>query len=159
MTQRHHHINILSVVICIYCSLQYEILYASSLFQGVEIIRGCRGLNLVGCDLVEVSPPYDTTGTGNSSLLIKILIFNNPHLHFYCPHQETLRWLVPTSSLKCCASSPKSNITDWKKHGQKVSTRLISARCNLHGCIKGVNHKLHQHPSAPANSNTFYHVD
>ena len=30
--------------------------------QGVEIIRGCRGLNLVGCDLVEVSPPYDTTG-------------------------------------------------------------------------------------------------
>ncbi|CAJ1084522.1 agmatinase%2C mitochondrial [Xyrichtys novacula] len=31
--------------------------------QGVEIIRGCRGLNLVGCDLVEVSPPYDTTGT------------------------------------------------------------------------------------------------
>ncbi|XP_068606011.1 guanidino acid hydrolase, mitochondrial [Brachionichthys hirsutus] len=31
--------------------------------QGVEIIRGCRGLNLVGCDLVEVSPPYDATGT------------------------------------------------------------------------------------------------
>ncbi|KAF0035900.1 hypothetical protein F2P81_011212 [Scophthalmus maximus] len=31
--------------------------------QGVEIIRGCRGLNLVGCDLVEVSPPYDTTGS------------------------------------------------------------------------------------------------
>ncbi|XP_068194941.1 guanidino acid hydrolase, mitochondrial [Antennarius striatus] len=30
--------------------------------QGVEIIRGCRGLNLVGCDLVEVSPQYDTTG-------------------------------------------------------------------------------------------------
>ncbi|XP_070535734.1 agmatinase, mitochondrial-like [Ptychodera flava] len=31
--------------------------------QGVEIIRGCRGLNIVGGDLVEVSPPYDTTGT------------------------------------------------------------------------------------------------
>ncbi|XP_016117982.1 agmatinase, mitochondrial-like [Sinocyclocheilus grahami] len=30
--------------------------------QGLEIIRGCRGVNLVGCDLVEVSPPYDTTG-------------------------------------------------------------------------------------------------
>lgn len=30
--------------------------------QGVEIVRGCRGVNLVGCDLVEVSPPYDTTG-------------------------------------------------------------------------------------------------
>ncbi|WP_020560952.1 agmatinase [Thiofilum flexile] len=30
--------------------------------QGLEIIRGCRGLNLVGGDVVEVSPPYDTTG-------------------------------------------------------------------------------------------------
>ena len=30
--------------------------------QGLEIIRGCSGLNLVGCDLVEVSPPYDPTG-------------------------------------------------------------------------------------------------
>ncbi|KAJ3585968.1 hypothetical protein NHX12_012371 [Muraenolepis orangiensis] len=34
--------------------------------QGVEIVRGCRGLQLVGCDLVEVSPPYDTTGIGTS---------------------------------------------------------------------------------------------
>nr|XP_039269814.1 agmatinase, mitochondrial-like [Styela clava]XP_039269815.1 agmatinase, mitochondrial-like [Styela clava] len=32
-------------------------------FQGMEIIQGCRGLNIVGGDLVEVSPPYDTTGT------------------------------------------------------------------------------------------------
>ena len=31
--------------------------------QGIEIIRGCRGLNLVGADLVEVSPPFDNTGT------------------------------------------------------------------------------------------------
>nr|XP_054771766.1 guanidinobutyrase-like [Lytechinus pictus] len=30
--------------------------------QALEIIRGCRGLNLVGGDLVEVSPPYDDTG-------------------------------------------------------------------------------------------------
>ena len=30
--------------------------------QGLEIIRGCQGLNLVGCDLVEVSPPYDPSG-------------------------------------------------------------------------------------------------
>ena len=30
--------------------------------QGMELIRGCRGLNLSGCDLVEVSPPYDTSG-------------------------------------------------------------------------------------------------
>ncbi|XP_071815803.1 agmatinase, mitochondrial-like isoform X2 [Apostichopus japonicus] len=31
--------------------------------QGLEIIRGCRGIKLVGADLVEVSPPYDTNGT------------------------------------------------------------------------------------------------
>ncbi|KAI9535912.1 hypothetical protein NQZ68_039279, partial [Dissostichus eleginoides] len=41
--------------------------------QGVEIIRGCRGLNLVGCDLVEVSPPYDTTG--NTALTGANLLF------------------------------------------------------------------------------------
>lgn len=29
--------------------------------QALEIIRGCRGLDLVGCDLVEVSPIYDPT--------------------------------------------------------------------------------------------------
>ena len=34
---------------------------------GLEIIRGCRGLNLVGGDLVEVSPPFDTTG--NTALI------------------------------------------------------------------------------------------
>lgn len=41
--------------------------------QGVEIIRGCWGLNLVGCDLVEVSPPYDTSG--NTALLAANLVF------------------------------------------------------------------------------------
>ncbi|MFT6695355.1 MAG: guanidinobutyrase, partial [Paracoccaceae bacterium] len=30
--------------------------------QAVELIRGMAGLNIVGCDLVEVSPPYDATG-------------------------------------------------------------------------------------------------
>ncbi|MFT5786847.1 MAG: guanidinobutyrase [Ascidiaceihabitans sp.] len=30
--------------------------------QAMELIRGLRGLNIVGCDLVEVSPPYDTSG-------------------------------------------------------------------------------------------------
>ena len=30
--------------------------------QGLEIIRGCRGLDIVGGDLVEVSPPYDPHG-------------------------------------------------------------------------------------------------
>jgi guanidinobutyrase len=30
--------------------------------QALELIRSLRGLNIVGCDLVEVSPPYDLTG-------------------------------------------------------------------------------------------------
>ena len=30
--------------------------------QALELIRGCAGLNIVGGDLVEVSPPYDPTG-------------------------------------------------------------------------------------------------
>ena len=34
-----------------------------SVHQGLEIIRGLRGLNLVGADLVEIAPPYDPQGT------------------------------------------------------------------------------------------------
>ena len=34
-----------------------------SVQQGLEIIRALRGLNLVGADLVEISPPYDPHGT------------------------------------------------------------------------------------------------
>ncbi len=31
--------------------------------QALEIIRGCRGLDIVGADLVEIAPIYDTTGS------------------------------------------------------------------------------------------------
>ena len=41
--------------------------------QGLEIIRGLYGTNLIGADLVEVSPPYDSSG--NTSLLAANLIF------------------------------------------------------------------------------------
>jgi guanidinobutyrase len=41
--------------------------------QGLETIRGCRGLALVGGDLVEVSPPYDTSG--NTALTGANLLF------------------------------------------------------------------------------------
>ena len=34
-----------------------------SVHQGLEIIRALRGVNLVGADLVEISPPYDPHGT------------------------------------------------------------------------------------------------
>ena len=44
-----------------------------TVIQGLEIVRGCRGLDLVGCDLVEVAPPYDTSG--NTALVGANLLF------------------------------------------------------------------------------------
>ena len=44
-----------------------------TIWQGLEIVRGCAGLNLVGCDLVEVSPPYDTSG--NTALVGANLLY------------------------------------------------------------------------------------
>jgi guanidinobutyrase len=41
--------------------------------QALEIVRGCWGLNIVGCDLVEVSPPYDHSG--NTALAAANLLF------------------------------------------------------------------------------------
>lgn len=41
--------------------------------QALELIRGQRGLNIVGCDLVEVSPPYDPSG--NTALTGANLVF------------------------------------------------------------------------------------
>ncbi len=44
-----------------------------NIWQAIEIVRGCAGLNLVGCDLVEVSPPYDTSG--NTSMVAASLLY------------------------------------------------------------------------------------
>ncbi|MDH3694643.1 MAG: agmatinase [Gammaproteobacteria bacterium] len=41
--------------------------------QALEVIRGCRGLDIVGGDLVEVAPPYDPSG--NTSLTAANLLF------------------------------------------------------------------------------------
>ncbi|NXV53926.1 SPEB protein, partial [Uria aalge] len=41
--------------------------------QALEIIRGCKGLNIVGCDLVEGAPMYDVSG--NTALLAANLLF------------------------------------------------------------------------------------
>jgi len=41
--------------------------------QGLEIIRGCHALNIVGADLVEVAPPYDPSG--NTALLGANLLY------------------------------------------------------------------------------------
>ena len=44
-----------------------------STWQALEIVRGAAGLNLVGCDLVEVSPPYDPSG--NTALIAANLLY------------------------------------------------------------------------------------
>jgi len=41
--------------------------------QALELIRALRGVNIVGCDLVEVSPPYDTSG--NTALTAANLLY------------------------------------------------------------------------------------
>lgn len=41
--------------------------------QAVELIRGLKGLNIVGTDLVEVSPPYDPSG--NTALVGANIIY------------------------------------------------------------------------------------
>ena len=44
-----------------------------STWQALEIIRGCKGLSLIGGDLVEVSPPYDPSG--NTALIGANLLY------------------------------------------------------------------------------------
>jgi guanidinobutyrase len=44
-----------------------------TIWQGLEIIRGTAGLNIVGGDLVEVSPPYDLSG--NTALIGANLLY------------------------------------------------------------------------------------
>ncbi len=41
--------------------------------QGLEVVRGAAGLNIVGGDLVEVSPPYDSSG--NTALMGATLLY------------------------------------------------------------------------------------
>ena len=41
--------------------------------QAMELMRGLRGANIVGCDMVEVSPPYDPSG--NTALTAANLLF------------------------------------------------------------------------------------
>jgi len=42
-------------------------------WQAMQLIRALRGLRIVGCDLVEVSPPYDTSG--NTALVGANLLY------------------------------------------------------------------------------------
>lgn len=52
--------------------------------QGLEIVRGLYGLNLIGCDLVEVSPPYDTSG--NTAVLGANILYE-----MLCAHASRFR--------------------------------------------------------------------
>lgn len=53
--------------------------------QALEVIRECHGLNIIGCDLVEVSPPYDHGGI--TSLLAANLLYEMlcvlPNVKYY----------------------------------------------------------------------------
>ncbi|MXZ45277.1 MAG: agmatinase [Gammaproteobacteria bacterium] len=50
-----------------------------SVVQALEVIRGCRGLNIVGCDLVEVCPPFDLSKA--TSLLAANLVYEMLCIH------------------------------------------------------------------------------
>ena len=50
--------------------------------QILELVRALKGLNLVGCDLVEVSPPYDSAEL--TSLLAANLLFEQLCLFCFC---------------------------------------------------------------------------
>ena len=50
-----------------------------SVVQALELIRGCRGLNIVGCDLVEVCPPFDLSKS--TSLLAANLVYEMLCVH------------------------------------------------------------------------------
>ena len=45
-------------------------------FQAIQVVRECQGLQIVGADLVEVSPPFDPSGNTawlGASLMFEIL--------------------------------------------------------------------------------------
>ena len=52
-----------------------------TIVQALEIVRGCRSLNIVGCDLVEVCPPFDLSKS--TSLLAANLVYE-----MLCIHQK-----------------------------------------------------------------------
>lgn len=63
-----------------------------TIWQALEIIRGCAGLNLVGCDLVEVSPPYDLAGSTAlvaANLLYEMLCVLPPVVRLRGGHKTT----------------------------------------------------------------------
>ncbi|MCY4143795.1 MAG: agmatinase [Gammaproteobacteria bacterium] len=54
--------------------------------QALEIIRGCRGLNIIGADVVEVAPPFDLSR--NTSLLAANLLYEMVCIHPKVRHRS-----------------------------------------------------------------------
>ena len=54
-----------------------------SCFEAQQMLRSTRGLNLIGGDVVEVSPPFDTTG--NTALVGATMMFE-----ILCPLAESV---------------------------------------------------------------------
>ena len=83
----------------------------SPLCQAIEIIRGCAGLQLVGCDLVEVSPAYDTTGntalTAGPTTTITEILVRFPQIRFV-----TLSQFQPTWFSRCYVPSSHKSINE-----------------------------------------------
>lgn len=50
-----------------------------SVVQALEVVRGCRGLNIVGCDVVEVCPLFDLSKS--TSLLAANLVYEMLCIH------------------------------------------------------------------------------
>jgi guanidinopropionase len=42
-------------------------------FEALQMVRGLKGLKLIGADVVEVSPPYDASG--NTALVGATVMF------------------------------------------------------------------------------------
>lgn len=74
--------------------------------QALEIVRGLRGLNLVGVDVVEVSNP-------TTKILLLLLSFCSRLIH-YTMILEGLLLLQLIYSLKCYVFYLESNITIYK---------------------------------------------
>jgi guanidinopropionase len=44
-----------------------------TVFEAQQMVRGLKGLNLIGADVVEVSPPFDPSG--NTALVGATIMF------------------------------------------------------------------------------------
>ena len=56
-------------------------------YQALQVVRELSGLNLIGADMVEVSPPFDPTG-GTAFLGVSIMFEILCQLSASCAHKK-----------------------------------------------------------------------